>query len=308
MTGAATVAVTGYGLHLPDADLTADFPFLAGRIPPGRACPPDQAHVILGRKGLLGKDAATRLALCAVHGALRLAPGAARPAGPPDPGTAVVVSSNLGNVASVVDTARSAREGGRRAISPLAVPNASSNVVASTVAIWFRLGGPNVMVCSGATSGLDAVALGTLMLRAGRARRVVVVGTEPADDDALALYRERTVPASPLRAGAACVVLEPDGPPGTPRLGLVRTERWPANAPSRSRLVSWLDGAAGSELDLAGMCGDLYGAAGVALVALAAGLSGHPGADGVVEVECGDGADGGRAAAVRAAGEDGPGG
>jgi monoamine oxidase len=36
------------------------------------------------------------------------------------------------------------------------LPNASSNVVASSVAIRFGLRGPNLMLCNGATSGLDA--------------------------------------------------------------------------------------------------------------------------------------------------------
>ncbi|MCI4066467.1 hypothetical protein MRQ36_29490 [Micromonospora sp. R77] len=49
------------------------------------------------------------------------------------------------------------------------------------------------------------MATGALLIRAGRAARVVVVGTEPADEDAAAIRPG-------IRAGAACVILEPAGP------------------------------------------------------------------------------------------------
>jgi 3-oxoacyl-(acyl-carrier-protein) synthase len=192
-----TVAVTGWAVHVP-----ADDP--VGRLAGGAASPaqpPERAHELLGRKGLLAKEPATRLALCAVHRALGLPAAAPRSAGRPDPRTAVVASSNLGNVATVCRVVRTVHESGGRDVSPLDVPNASSNVVASSVAIWFRLGGPNLMVCSGATGGLDAIALAALLLRAGRADRCVVVGTEPDDEVVAAL-------AGRARAGAAAVVLE----------------------------------------------------------------------------------------------------
>jgi 3-oxoacyl-[acyl-carrier-protein] synthase II len=264
------VAVTGWSVHVPGVDLLARLPVPAGSLPP--ALPADRAHELLGRKGLLGKDEATRLALCAVHLALGRPPGAARPTGPADPETAVVVSSNLGNVSSVVGMSRAVHAGGRRDVSPLAAPNASSNVVASTVAIWYRFGGPNLMVCSGATAGLDAVGLGALLLRAGRATRVVVVGTEPGDEVAAALH------GGALRAGAGCVILEPGArAPDAPRLGVIH------NGPRRP---AHFEPTAG--------CGDLYGAHGVVQVALAtAWLASGATAD-PVTVTCGDDVDGWR--------------
>jgi 3-oxoacyl-[acyl-carrier-protein] synthase II len=222
------------------------------------------------------------LALCAVHRALGL-PAGSRLTGPPDPHTAVVASSNLGNAASVVEVVRAVRAGGRREVSPLAAPNASSNVLASTLAIWFRFGGPNVMVCSGATAGLDAVAVGVLLLRARRAARVVVAGAEPADEVALALHQQRAAGAGQLRAGAACVILTAaDQVPDAPRLvsvdsGLTR----PASVPT----------------DITGSGGtDLYGAQGVALLAVAAEHVRRGG--GEARVICGDDTDGWRSAVV----------
>jgi 3-oxoacyl-[acyl-carrier-protein] synthase II len=208
------------------------------------AVPADRSHEVLGRKGLLFKEPATRLALCAVHRALGLPDGARRPPGPPDPRTAVVASSNLGNVATVRGIVRTLREGSVRDVSPLDAPNASSNVIASTVAIWFGFGGPNLMVCSGASSGLDAVALALLLLRSGRADRVVVVGAEPDDEVARELYG----PA--LRAAAAAVVAEPAGGP----IGL------------------WMGGAAEQAIDPAPEVAGTYGALGVLQVAAGADL------------------------------------
>jgi hypothetical protein len=122
------------------------------------------------------------------------------------PGTAVVVAGNLGNVGTVARVTRTVAAEGGSAVSVLDAPNVSSNVVASTVALWFGFGGPSLMVCSGASAGLDALRLSGLLLRAARADRVVLVGVEPDDDEATALY------GAPLAAGAACVVLSAASP------------------------------------------------------------------------------------------------
>ena len=178
----------------------------------------------------------------------------------------------------------------RGQVSPLTAPNASSNIIASTIAIWFRFGGPNLMVCSGATAGLDAIGLASLLLRAGRADRVVVVGVEPDDEVAAGLHRRRTAAASrrPLRAGAACVVLEPvrNAPSAPLRLGAVRSVASPAT----------VDGGSPPDVVLAAEIGEMYGATGVVQVAAAAYLlaaeAGAP--DGPVRLVCGDESDGWR--------------
>ncbi|MFG1674467.1 beta-ketoacyl synthase N-terminal-like domain-containing protein [Micromonospora sp. NPDC049282] len=247
--------------------------------------PPERAADLLGRKGLLAKEPATRLALCAVHLALGLPPKAPRRTGPADPRTAVVVSSNLGNVATVGDIAGRLRDVGPREVGPLEAPNASSNVIAGAIAIWFRFGGPNLTVCSGATAGLDAIWLAGLLLRVGRADRVVVVGTEPDDAQARALHTARrgATPGRPLRAGAACLLLGPADAADRPLalLGPVR------------------DGVSGDGplVDEARLGGDHYGAAGVVHTALAVRLTAGTSA---VAVRCGDPVDGVRELTVRA--------
>jgi 3-oxoacyl-[acyl-carrier-protein] synthase II len=241
------VAVTAWAVHVPG--------LVAGELAPGLgdtpAQPPERAHELLGRKGLRYRDDATRLALCAVHRALRLPVGAGRRAGAPDPNTAVVASCNLGTVALVQEIVRTVRARSGRDVSPLQAPNVSSNVVASTVALWFRWGGPNMMMCSGASAGLDAIAVGSLLLRAGRAHRVVVVGCEPGDPLATLMHAAEH-PVDPLRASAAAVVLEPVT----------------GSAPVLVAPIA-VPGHSCQAVDVTGQLGDTYGACGVLGVALA---------------------------------------
>ncbi|MFI6042480.1 beta-ketoacyl synthase N-terminal-like domain-containing protein [Nocardia sp. NPDC051321] len=284
-----TVAVTAAAHYLPGLDLHSVL-----QLPGPAAAPSADVRAILGRKGLLGKETATRYALVATHRALGF-PDGERPRGAVDPDTAVVVSSNLGNVGTVVAVARTARRYGNREVSPLDVPNASSNVVASTIALWFGLGGPNVMVCSGATGGADAVLLGARLLRAGRARRVVVVGVEPADEVAVAVNAQRSGAGSrQLRGGAACLVLEPADPHPTAPILL--------GGPPSSAAVIVGDPEPGSRsqrtIVLSDLLGDTYGAAGV-LYAVAATMLLAAGADEPVLVVCGDPVDGRRVLTVR---------
>ncbi|MFJ6194953.1 beta-ketoacyl synthase N-terminal-like domain-containing protein [Micromonospora sp. NPDC092111] len=232
-------------------------------------CGPDEAHTLLGRKGLLFKEPAVRLAMCAVHRALGLPPG--RPAAPlpAAAGTAVVVSSNLGNVATVCDIVDQVRAGGLRGVSPMQAPNASSNIIASSIAIRYGFTGPNLMVCSGATGGLDAVRLGALLVRSGRAHRAIVVGAEPADEIAAGLRAVAGTPPGPPHGIAACVVLVATQRPGGVRLRSVRRHRTleaiPADAPRTIRLTC----ASGPDQDLPALIDGGYGAAGVLRTALA---------------------------------------
>jgi 3-oxoacyl-[acyl-carrier-protein] synthase II len=158
---------------------------------------------LLGR-GLRYKDHATRLALLAVDRALTAA--CALPATESDgEKTAVVASSNFGNLDTVCRTAETIARKSVTGTSPMDLPNASPNVVASTIAIKYRLRGPNVMLCNGSASGLDALRVARLLLSSGRAIRVLVVGTEPADEPVARLLG---VGAPRLFDGAAALVLE----------------------------------------------------------------------------------------------------
>ncbi|WP_077801287.1 beta-ketoacyl synthase N-terminal-like domain-containing protein [Streptomyces sp. JHA26] len=264
--GDPTVVLAGWAVHVPGT-AASDLP----GSPQEPACSAAEARLVLGRKGLLGKETATRLALCAVHRALGLPAGL--PAGPVDgaAGTAVVVASNLGNVQTVCSMVSDMRRDGGAAVSVLDAPNASSNIIASSIAIRYGFTGPNLAVCSGATAGLDAVQLADRLLRAGRARRAVVVGVEPADPVALGLEALRA-DGGGLTEGAGCVLL---GVPGA----------WPGSAEVRIGSVA-RHGERPTAAEPA--MGGFYGAEGVIGLAVAADRLATGGAEGPLVVACGD--------------------
>lgn len=298
MTLDAGVAIKSWAVHVPGVALVELIPGESDE----PACAPESAGDLLGGKGLLYKEPATRMALCAVHRALGLPPRFRCLDTKPDRGTAVIASSNFGNLGTICRIVRTLRDGGLRDVSPLDAPNASSNIIASTVAIWFRCGGPNFMVCSGATSGLDAVKLAAFLLRARRCERAVVVGSEPDDEVAAAFHRGgKKNGSNPLRAGAAALVLErvEDAPAGTPVAGPVRAG---ANTTGAAVVVGPHDSSSGnsSVIDLTSRLGDLSGALGVLQVSVAAAIASRmPTAERAVAVLCGDQVDGWQSLWVR---------
>ncbi|HET6215305.1 MAG TPA: beta-ketoacyl synthase N-terminal-like domain-containing protein [Micromonosporaceae bacterium] len=204
------VVVTGAGLAGPG--LSTVEALLAGAT---RSAEPFDPKAVLGTRGLRYKDRATILALCAVAHAFADAGLPRRPAEQPDSESfGVIVSSALAVVETVCRTAAVLHANGVRGTSPMDLPNASANAAASSLAIWYGLGGLNLTVSAGPASGLDAVHLAACAIRAGRVRRVVVVGVEPDGPAAHALTRATAVRhgESPdgirLFDGAAAVVLE----------------------------------------------------------------------------------------------------
>src|SRR5699024_6323448 len=194
--------VVGVGLALPGVNRDDD---LVNGVSSG-ADPVDPAARI-GRKGLRYKDRATQLALTAAKEGLSDAGliEDGRENCPLGSTTAVVASSNLGNLDTVCRSAATINDESVESLSPMALPNASSNVIASSVAIRFALKGPNLMVCNGPTSGLDALFWAASLIRAGRADRAVVVGAEVGNPVTAALTGH---PVEDLLDGAVSVILE----------------------------------------------------------------------------------------------------
>lgn len=206
------VVITGLGLEFPGVAGAAALPAaLSAPVGPAEFNPAEK----LGKQGLRYKDRATKLALCAAQAALldaRLPTTAAGQVAPESFGT--VVSSNLGNVDTVCRVLDTVRTEGADATSPLDIPNLSSNVVASSLAIRFGLKAVNLMVCNGATSGTDALHLAANSIRAGRARRVLVAAVEPFNPAVERLMEESDECCREARGGlrlgdgAVAVVLE----------------------------------------------------------------------------------------------------
>lgn len=165
-----------------------------------RGCDDEALKRHIARRGIRYKDRATRLALASATLAMRRAglPGSA-----PDPRCAVVAASCYGNVDTVIGTVRALREGSSADLSPMDLPNASPNVLAASLAIWFGLSGPNLFFAGGLAAGLDAVHFACNLLRAGRADRVLVCGAEVRQEAVDALFDPGVAPAD----GATSLVL-----------------------------------------------------------------------------------------------------
>lgn len=282
---ARPIVATGIGLALPGVATYGD---LLGPLPGEGGF--DPATGLLGRE-LRHKDRASRLALRAAEFALHdagLTDADSAFTGAADT-TAVVVSTNLGNADSVCAAADTIAAAGVMGLSPLGLPQTSSNVIAGWVAIRYRLRGPNLTVCNGVTSGLDALAWARNLITAGRAEAAVVGGVEPAGDVVTKVLGEQSTDA------AVAVVLEPAGAAASrsarPRAtiaGYARTRNLTA-ALSRAGVTEegpvglWLADEAGAaeastgcllaatgRIDLESQLGPLSGALGVLQCAAAA--------------------------------------
>lgn len=297
MTRDSSVIVTGLGWEIPGLadDQAAALlravrqPMQYGEFDPQR---------VLGKKGLRYKDRATLLALCAASKAMQDrglldAPAEERAR------IGVCVSSNLGNMDTVCQEAEIIAKEHVDKTSPMNLPVASSNVIPAGIAIRFGCKAINLMLCNGATSGVDALNLSAQMIRAGRADKMIVVGVEPSNPVTERLLYEcdpEAATAEPLRSGelAACLILEAEDGTNTARAygRLGAYDALPAGAPWRSparKPAVWfvpsqrtprsraLVQAARSNgmaeaavIDLSLNTGELYGALGVfqALVAL----------------------------------------
>ncbi|MDK0521924.1 beta-ketoacyl synthase N-terminal-like domain-containing protein [Streptomyces sp. ML-6] len=191
--------VTGIGIAVAGVETPDD---LLRPKPEGST--PVEPRERLGRKGLRYKDRATQLGYCAARDALRearLLDDEDR--APRGDRIAVVASSNYGNLDTICRTVETIAADTASAASPMDLPNASSNVLASSVAIRFGLTGPNLMLCNGETSGTDAVRWALALLGSGRADQVLVLGAEPDTEPARRLSGLDTA-----FDGAAALVLE----------------------------------------------------------------------------------------------------
>lgn len=275
-----SVVVTGTGTAVPGLEKAGDL--FTGKTPER---PFDPKSALKGRE-MRNKDRASRLALYAAQQALGDA-GLLDEAGSlrvPGTRTAVVVSSNLGTLQTVCDFTDTIARETVTGLSPLGLPQTSSNVVAGWIAIRHGLRGPNLTVCNGATSGLDAMHWAHTLIRAGRCERAVVVGVEPASEHAGKLL------GRPAHDVTGAVVVE------TADLAAARS--WPARATvaayaRRANLAAavaavevaapgpvelWLTtgqprrpaAAVGRTLDVTALLGDCSGALGVLQCAAAA--------------------------------------
>jgi 3-oxoacyl-[acyl-carrier-protein] synthase II len=196
------VSITGIGIDIPavrslDALVEPPNAGIESRHAPVREAPVSGA--------LRYKDRATRMALLAAKRALESAGLPTVNSDQASPHSfGVVVSSNLGNVDTVCRVAKTIEVSSTRDVRPMDLPNASSNVIASTLAITYGCKAVNLMICNGAHSGIDALHMARNVIRTGRAERMLVVGVEPLND-VVALLMQQSSTAQSVAAGSAAV-------------------------------------------------------------------------------------------------------
>ena len=227
------VVLTGVGLALPGI---ADAAALPGATRTAvRAAGPVEPADRLGRRGLRYLDRAGQLALCAARDALRdaaLLPADGDELAVPGESVAVVASSNLGSLGTVCELAATIAERTTDLVSPMALPNASSNVVAAAVAMRFGLRGPNLMFTNGPTSGLDAVFWAALLVTSGRCATPWWSARSPATPWSAGCSAGRPASCSTARR-RSCGAGRDGGRRGAPRLAeLGRTPAAPASPPA----------------------------------------------------------------------------
>jgi|GEM_PF-2044115 len=231
--------VTGVGLALPGID--SGLELLAGA--PARPAPPIDPAARLGRKGLRYKDRASVLALCAAADALRAA-GLLGELGLTVAGEriGVVAATETGPIQTVCAASATLEEQTVTGLSPMDLPNASPNVIASTIAIRFGLRGVTMLFTNGPSSGLDALRWAATLLAARRLDHVLVVGVEVAEPAATDWLRARGLLADGGRAldGAVAVVVEAAPTAlrrGAPALGVIGRYARRADAESATAAV-----------------------------------------------------------------------
>ncbi|MDF3290504.1 MULTISPECIES: beta-ketoacyl synthase N-terminal-like domain-containing protein [Streptomyces] len=201
--GGRTAWITGVGLAVDGlrgaADLLAEYT----RHPDGF----DPRTALTGRE-MRHRDRASRLALRSAGAALRDAGLLSDDGGYHGPArrTAVVVSSNLGNLDTVCSFLDTIDQETSKGLKATGLPHTSSNSIAGWVAIGYGLTGPNLTLCNGPSSGLDALHWARILLVTGRADLVLVTGVEPDNEYTARLLAdegERRWPDS-----AASVVVE----------------------------------------------------------------------------------------------------
>jgi 3-oxoacyl-[acyl-carrier-protein] synthase II len=155
-------------------------------------------------RGMRHKDRASRFAIRVAQRALD---DAGLLGAPELDGGAVVVSSNLGNLEAVCDLVGTIATNGSSDLSPMRMPHLSSAITASLVALEHGMRGPNLTLCNGASSGLDAVAWARNLIKAGRAPVALVIGVEPDNPAVARLHKESD--GTRWIDGAVGLVIEP---------------------------------------------------------------------------------------------------
>lgn len=176
MKAIKNVYISGIGIHLQNYSTIEDLICGEETVNENYYMPEN----ILGKKGLRYKDFATKIALCSAMKCLNdsgLLNNNIWDENRKDIG--IIVSTNFGNIDTVAVCLDTIEKVHVNKTNALLLPNLSSNIIASSLAIKFKISGPNLTVCNGYTSGTDAVKIGINYINSGNVDMVLIVGSEP---------------------------------------------------------------------------------------------------------------------------------
>ena len=158
------------------------------------------------KRGLKYKNVATKVALYAVEQALLCAGCTFKQGKINSKDIAVIVATTTGNLEDIGTQIEVINNKCSLDLSPMSGPNLSSNIIASTIAIWYNLYGFNLTISNGPNSSIDAIEIAVNILAEKRASKVIIVGCE-----ILSRYTNKLIeyksPAN-YKQGAIALVLE----------------------------------------------------------------------------------------------------
>jgi 3-oxoacyl-[acyl-carrier-protein] synthase II len=145
-------------------------------------------------------------------------------------GAGIVVGTAVATLETNAVFAQALRQRGARHVPPRLFPYTSPNAVAGECGIAFGLTGPSFSVGAGLGAGLEALAVGFTLVRAGDADRMVVVAVDDVGDVAGAWA---TALGVAMRPGAIALLVTPDRTPhAVARITSARVTLGPSAAPS----------------------------------------------------------------------------
>ena len=99
--------------------------------------------------------------------------------------TGITVGTALNGICTITETERAYESSPFKKVGPRFLPKSLGNVCASQIAIANDIHGPSMTLNTACASGGDAIALAAMMINAGKADAMVVVGAESGIDPIL---------------------------------------------------------------------------------------------------------------------------
>lgn len=156
---------------------------------PGEAIDFDVRDRLRGR-GIRYNTLATQMGMCASDEIFRSLSPEQRC---PSTRLGLVACSRFGNVDWVVDIARRVTSSGSTSLSPMGLPNASSNVLASQVSIRHGIKGVCLTLSNPGPNEENAILWASTLLDSGRCDQVLVLACEGGGEEAQWLANDRPV-------------------------------------------------------------------------------------------------------------------